>query len=97
VSNEKKSNFNLSDCAKIISKQIGLGENKSLSALRLINQTILSSLILGQNLEIRNFGSLKRKSIRPRKFTNPKTKELIFLGETYTVYFRQSKNFFDEK
>jgi len=95
VSNKKVINFNLSDCSKIISKQTGLSDIKALSALKSINQTILSNLVLDQNLEIRNFGSLKKKSIRPRKFTNPKTKELSFLGETYTVYFKQSKTFFD--
>jgi nucleoid DNA-binding protein len=95
VTNEKKANFNLSDCSKIISKQTGLSDSKALSALKSINQTILSQLVFGSNLEIRNFGSLKKKSIRPRKFTNPKTKELSFLGETYTIYFKQSKTFFD--
>jgi len=95
VTDEKKANFNLSDCSKIISKQTGLSESQALSALKSLNHTILSNLVLDQNLEIRNFGSLKKKSIRPRKFTNPNTKELSFLGETYTVYFKQSKTFFD--
>ena len=95
MTNEKKANFNLSDCSKIISKQTGLSDSKALSALKSINQTILSQLVFGSNLEIRNFGSLKKKSIRPRKFTNPKTKELSFLGEIYTIYFKQSKTFFD--
>ena len=95
MTNEKKANFNLSDCSKIISKQTGLSDSKALSALKSINQTILFQLVFGSNLEIRNFGSLKKKSIRPRKFTNPKTKELSFLGETYTIYFKQSKTFFD--
>ena len=95
MTNEKKANFNLSDCSKIISKQTGLSESQALSALKSVNQTILSQLVFGKNLEIRNFGSLKKKSIRPRKYTNPKTKELGFLGETYTVYFKQSKTFFD--
>ena len=96
MSNKKEVNFNLSDCSKIISKQTGLNVNVVLSSLSLVNQTILSKLVLDQKLEIRNFGSLKKKTIRPRKFTNPKTKALSFLGETYTVYFKQSKKFFDE-
>lgn len=97
MSNKKEVNFNLSDCSKIICKQTGLNVNVVLSSLSLVNQTILSKLVLDQKLEIRNFGSLKKKTIRPRKFINPKTKALSFLGETYTVYFKQSKKFFDEQ
>lgn len=96
MSNQKLQNFNLSDCSNIISQHTGLSVNKVLSSLILVNQTILSQLVLNQKLEIRNFGSLKKKTIRPRKFTNPKTKLLSFLGETYTVYFKQSKKFFND-
>ena len=32
-----------------------------------------------------------KKQIRPRKFINPKTKKISYLGETSTVHFKPSK------
>ena len=32
-----------------------------------------------------------KKFIRPRKFVNPKTKKVSYLGETATMHFKPSK------
>ena len=52
---------------------------------------ITNSLKHGHNIEIRGFGTFSKKYIRPRKFINPKTKELSYLGETETIHFKPSK------
>ena len=33
-----------------------------------------------------------KKYIRPRKFVNPKTKKISYLGETATMHFKPSKS-----
>ena len=50
-----------------------------------------NSLRNGQNIEIRGFGTFSKKYVRPRKFVNPKTKEVSYLGETETIHFKPSK------
>jgi nucleoid DNA-binding protein len=42
-------------------------------------------------VEIRGFGSFSKKTIRPRRFINPKTKEESYLGETSVMHFKASK------
>ena len=44
----------------------------------------------------RDFGTFVKKTIRPRKFVNPKTKNVSFLGETHTILFSPSKNLLDD-
>ena len=48
-------------------------------------------MALDQKVEIRGFGTLSKKFIRPRKFINPKTKKVTYLGETTTMHFKPSK------
>ena len=46
---------------------------------------------MGEKVEIRGFGTFSKKYVSPRKFVNPKTKEVSFLGETETIHFKPSK------
>ena len=43
------------------------------------------SLGSGKRIEVRGFGTFSKKYIRPRKFINPRTKEVSYLGETATM------------
>jgi integration host factor subunit beta len=47
---------------------------------------------LDEKVEIRGFGTFSKKLIRPRKFINPKTKEVSYLGETAVMHFKPSKS-----
>ena len=47
---------------------------------------------LDNKVEIRGFGTFSKNFIRPRKFINPKTKEISYLGETATLHFKPSKS-----
>ena len=54
--------------------------------------TITEAVALDEKVEIRGFGTFSKKFIRPRKFVNPKTKEVSYLGETATMHFKPSKS-----
>ena len=59
-------------------------------SIDLILQKIINTVALDGRVEIRGFGVFSKKNIRPRKFTNPKTKEESYLGETSTLHFKAS-------
>ena len=56
-----------------------------------ILQEIINTVALDNSVDIRGFGSFSKKTIRPRKFINPKTKEESYLGETSIMHFKASK------
>ena len=60
-------------------------------AVELVLQEIINRTALDDRVEIRGFGVFSKKNIRPRKFINPKTKEISYLGETATVHFKASE------
>ena len=54
-------------------------------------EVVEKALINRKSIEIRGFGTFSKKFIRPRKFVNPKTKKVSYLGETSTMHFKPSK------
>ena len=60
-------------------------------AVELLLQEIINCTALDKRVEIRGFGVFTKKNIRPRKFINPKTKEVSYLGETATMHFKASE------
>ena len=56
-----------------------------------ILETIVEAVALDEKVEMRGFGTFSKKHIRPRKFINPKTKKISFIGETATMHFKPSK------
>jgi len=61
------------------------------SAINIILESIVEAVALDEKVELRGFGTFSKKFIRPRKFINPKTKNVSFLGETATMHFKSSK------
>ncbi|MDA7802544.1 integration host factor subunit beta [Gammaproteobacteria bacterium] len=57
-----------------------------------IIESIVDSVAFDEKVELRGFGTFSKKYIRPRKFINPKTKEVSYLGETATMHFKPSKS-----
>ena len=57
-----------------------------------IIESVVDSLAFDEKVELRGFGTFSKKYIRPRKFINPKTKEISYLGETATMHFKPSKS-----
>jgi len=88
--------FNKSDLSEKISESLNLSSSLTSDYLEQLCAVLASSIALKNRAEFRDFGSFVKKTIRPRKFINPKTKNVSFLGETYTILFSPSKNLLDD-
>ena len=90
---KKLKTFNRSDLEKQLSLEFpNLDKKKISSAVDIIVDTIVEAVALDNKVEIRGFGTFSKKYIRPRKFINPKTKAVSYLGETATLHFKPSKS-----
>jgi integration host factor subunit beta len=88
--------FNKSDLSEKISKSLNLSSSLTSDYLAQLCRVLASSIAIKNRAEFRDFGSFAKKTIRPRKFINPKTKNVSFLGETHTILFSPSKNLLDD-
>ena len=52
---------------------------------------ITNSLINGQNIEMRGFGTLSRKTNKEKFVRNPKTNQKLFKNESYKLHFKIGK------
>ena len=90
---KKLDTFNRSDLEEQLSLEFPhLGKEKISSAIDVIIDTIIEAVALDNKVEIRGFGTFSKKHIRPRKFVNPKTKAVSYIGETATLHFKPSKS-----
>ena len=89
---KKLETFNRSDLEKQLSLEFPqLDKEKISSAIDVIIDAITEAGALDNKVEIRGFGTFSKKYIRPRKFVNPKTKAVSYIGETATLHFKPSK------
>ena len=87
-----KETFTRSDIELSLKKEFpNLNKSEISIALNIIFESITEAVALDEKVEIRGFGTFSKKYIRPRKFTNPKTKKISYLGETATIHFKPSK------
>ena len=92
MSNKKQQTFNRSDIELALSQEFpNLSKSQISLAIDSILESIVDAIALDEKVEIRGFGTFSKKYIRPRKFINPKTKEVSYLGETATMHFKPSK------
>ena len=90
---KKLETFNRSDLEEQLSLKFPqLEKDKISSAVDVIIETIVESIALDNKVEIRGFGTFSKKYIRPRKFVNPKTKAVSYIGETATLHFKPFKS-----
>ena len=90
--NKKTNKLNRSDIEAYIKKQLPHISNSRIKlSIDLIIDQIVQAVAMNQKVEIRGIGTFSKKYVRPRKFVNPKTKEVSFLGETETIHFKPSK------
>ena len=83
--------FNKSDLILQMERKFShLNQEAIVDVVDILLQEIINYAALDQRIEIRGFGVFSRKNIRPRKFVNPKTKEISYLGETSTMHFKAS-------
>ncbi len=92
MNNLKKGTYNRSDIEASLRKEFpSLTKLQISEAIDSILESIIEAVALDERVEIRGFGTFSKKLIRPRKFVNPKTKEISYLGETATMHFKPSK------
>ena len=93
MNNQKKETFTRSDIESSLKKEFPeLSKSEISNAIDIILGSIIEAVALDDKVEIRGFGTFSKKLIRPRKFINPKTKEVSYLGETSTMHFKPSKS-----
>ncbi len=93
MSSIKKDTFNRSDIELSLKKEFPeLSKSDIAEAIDIILESITEAVALDEKVEIRGFGTFSKKYIRPRKFVNPKTKKISYLGETATMHFKPSKS-----
>ena len=91
--NKKKDTFTRSDIETSLRKEFpNLTKLEITEAIDAILDSITEAVALDEKVEIRGFGTFSKKLIRPRKFINPKTKEVSYLGETATMHFKSSRS-----
>ena len=93
MSSIKKDNFTRSDIESSLRKKFpGISKSDITDAIDIILESIVEGVALDDRVEIRGFGTFSKKYIRPRKFVNPKTKKVSYIGETATLHFKPSKS-----
>ena len=93
MSSIKKDNFTRSDIESSLRKEFpDLNKSDISDAIDIILESIVEGVALDDRVEIRGFGTFSKKYIRPRKFVNPKTKKVSYIGETATLHFKPSKS-----
>jgi integration host factor subunit beta len=97
MNSKKQSTFNRSDIEVALSKEFpNLNKLQISLAIDSILESIVDAVALDEKVEIRGFGTFSKKYIRPRKFVNPRTKEISYLGETATMHFKPSKSLIEK-
>ena len=97
MSRSKQQTYNRSDIESALIKEFPhLTKSQISLAIDSILESIVDAVAFDDKVEIRGFGTFSKKYIRPRKFINPKTKEVSYLGETATMHFKPSKSLVDK-
>ena len=93
MNNVKQEAFTRTDIESSLKKEFpNLSKSEISKAVEAILESIVEAVALDEKVEIRGFGTFSKKFIRPRKFINPKTKKISYLGETATMHFKASKS-----
>tara|TARA_B100000787_G_scaffold137255_1_gene106117 strand:+ start:34 stop:327 length:294 start_codon:yes stop_codon:yes gene_type:complete len=97
VNSNKPETYNRSDIELALTKEFSdLSKSQISLAIDSILESIVDAVALDSKVEIRGFGTFSKKHIRPRKFINPRTKEISYLGETATMHFKPSRSLVDK-
>ena len=76
---------------KLASKQKNLSESDIEQIFNIFTKKIISALNDGRNVELRGFGTIKKKINRAKEVRNPKTNERIFKKITNKLHFKIGK------
>ena len=76
---------------KLQIKQKNLNENDIEQIFNIFTKKIISALKNGNNIELRGFGTLKKKINKAKQVRNPKTNEKVFKKENFKLHFKIGK------
>ena len=76
---------------KLEKKQKNLSENDIEHIFNIFTKKIILALRKGKNIELRGFGTLKKKINKAKKVRNPKTNEILFKKENFKLHFKIGK------
>ena len=76
---------------KLQFKQKNLSESDIEQIFNIFIKKIVSALKLGKNVELRGFGTFKKKINKEKEVRNPKTNEKIFKRQNYKLHFKIGK------
>jgi integration host factor subunit beta len=97
VNRINKETFTRSDIESSLKNKFpNINKSELSMAIDIILESIVEAVALDEKVEIRGFGTFSKKFIRPRKFINPKTKKVSYIGETATLHFKPSKSLIEK-
>ena len=76
---------------KLQLKQKNLSESDVEQIFNIFTKKIISALRDGKNVEIRGFGTLRKKINKAKQVRNPKTNEKIYKKENFKLHFKTGK------
>jgi integration host factor subunit beta len=76
---------------KLENKQKNLSESDIEQIFNIFTKKIVSALKDGKNVEIRGFGTFKKKLNKAKQVRNPKTNEKLFKKENFKLHFKIGK------
>ena len=72
-------------------KYSNLSESDVEQIFNIFVKKIISSLKNNRNIELRGFGTLKKKVSKAKQVRNPKTNEKLYKKETFKLHFKTGK------
>ena len=72
-------------------KQSKLNENDIEQIFNIFTKKIIFALKEGKNVELRGFGTLRKKINKAKTVRNPKTNEKIYKNKTSKIHFKTGK------
>ena len=76
---------------KLEKKQKNLSENDIELIFNIFTKKIINALKKGKNVELRGFGTLKKKINKAKEVRNPRTNEKLFKKENFKLHFKIGK------
>tara|TARA_B100001093_G_C26332365_1_gene802412 strand:- start:330 stop:611 length:282 start_codon:yes stop_codon:yes gene_type:complete len=72
-------------------KHQNLSESDIEQILNIFTKKIIYALKYDKNVELRGFGTLKKKTNKAKQVRNPKTNEKLFKNENFKLHFKTGK------
>jgi nucleoid DNA-binding protein len=79
--------------AEIIAERLGVDEHQAKKFILVFEDVVVNELAIGNEVEIRGFGTFEKKAVKARNGRNPATGEPIVIPAKNLAKFRSSKRF----